>query len=264
MDKNFMNQLDIVRPDWPAPSSIIALTTTRKGGVSEGTYASFNLGHHVGDNPAHVDQNRQRLLNALDLSHEPIWLNQTHSNIIVNLDNHDVTQLSANPPTADGCYTVQPQQICAVLTADCLPVLLCNRAGTEVAAVHAGWRGCLSGILSEAIKNFRSPPSDIIAWLGPAIGPEAFEVGPEVFEAFTTQQPINAPAFIPQNNGKYLANLYLLATLSLNQEGVTAVYGGDYCTYTDDKMFFSYRKAGGSTGRMASIILIANSVEKRQ
>lgn len=252
-----MNHLDIIEPDWPAPPSIIALTTTRLGGVSEGPYASFNLGHHVGDNPDHVNQNRDRLLKAVNLHHEPIWLNQTHSNIIINLDNHDLTKMVANPPTADGCYTVKTQQICAVLTADCLPVLLCNRAGTEVAAVHAGWRGCLSGILSEAIKNFRSPPSDIIAWLGPAIGPEAFEVGPEVFEAFTSHEPKNTPAFIPQTNSKYLANLYLLATLSLNRDGVTAVYGGDYCTFTDDKMFFSYRKAGGYTGRMASIIFIA-------
>lgn len=253
-----MNQLDIIDPDWPAPPSIIALTTTRLGGVSEGPYASFNLGHHVGDNPDHVKQNRDRLLKAINVHHEPIWLNQTHSNIIINLDNHDLTKMVANPPTADGCYTAKPQQICAVLTADCLPVLLCNRAGSEVAAVHAGWRGCLSGILSEAIKNFRSPPSDILAWLGPAIGPEAFEVGPEVFEAFTSHEPKNTAAFIPQTNGKYLANLYLLATLSLNREGVTAVSGSDYCTFTDDKMFFSYRKAGGNTGRMASIIFIAD------
>lgn len=251
--------LSIIKPDWPAPPSIVALTTTRQGGVSKGIYESLNLGHHVGDNPAHVNQNRQRLRTFSKLTQEPIWLNQTHSKMIINFDDLDSTESKTNPPSADGSYTTQPHLACAVLTADCLPVLLCNKAGTEIAAVHVGWRGCLAGILSEAIKRFQSNPSEIMAWFGPAIGPEAFEVGPEVFEAFTTDQPKNIPAFIPQTNGKYLANLYYLATIALNLAGVTAVYGGDYCTFTDHKFFFSYRKSGGNTGRMASLIVIAEN-----
>ncbi len=259
-----MNSLNLIKPDWPAPPSIVAFTTTRSGGISEGPYASFNLGHHVGDNPSHVNQNRQMLINSIKLPHEPIWLNQTHSKIIINLDDLNNQSSETTLPNADGSYTTRPQQICAVLTADCLPVLLCNRTGTEIAAAHVGWRGCLAGILSEAVKQFRSQPSELMAWLGPAIGPEAFEVGPEVFEAFTDRHPKNKSAFIPQTNGKYLANLYLLATLELNREGVTAVYGGDYCTYTDEGMFFSYRKSGGNTGRMASIIVISDEAENQR
>lgn len=249
--------MKFIKPDWPAPPSIIALTTTRHGGVSQGPYESFNLGDHVDDDPDSVNKNRKLLRDALNLTQEPIWLNQTHSKIVQNLDNLDQNQTTATPPDADGSYTTQSQRICAVLTADCLPILLCNQEGTEIAAIHGGWRGCLAGIVSEALKHFQSPPSEIMAWLGPAIGPEAFEVGPEVFEAFKDNNPKYTHAFIPQNNGKYLGNLYLLATLALNQDGVIAVYGGEYCTYTDDKMFFSYRKSQGNTGRMATIIFMS-------
>jgi YfiH family protein len=256
-----------IMPEWPAPPNIVALTTTRAGGVSEGAYAGFNLGLHVGDQAEHVKQNRLILQRTCQLPGEPVWLNQVHGNTILNVDSLGISQSSENlavpeAPTADGSYTRQAQQICAVLTADCLPVLLCNREGTEIAAVHVGWRGCLVGILANAVACFRSPPSDLLAWLGPAIGPEAFEVGPEVFEAFVAQNADNSAAFHQRSAPQYQANLYQLATLALAKAGVKAVYGGDYCTFSDNKRFFSYRKEGGITGRIASLILIS-SIDRR-
>jgi len=247
-----MASLTLIKPNWPAPPTIHALTTTRRGGQSVGPYAEFNLAAHVGDNSDQVTQNRLILQQELGLSTAPHWLNQTHSNTVLTLGPHPLDQ----PPTADGSYTAVQNRICTVLTADCLPILLCNRQGTEVAAVHAGWRGCLGGILGNAVACFRSPPEDLLAWLGPAIGPEAYEVGQDLVDAFTQHNELMAKAFAPRPQQKYLANLYLLATLELQSLGVQSIYGGEHCTYTENKTFFSYRREEGITGRIASLIWI--------
>lgn len=248
-----MESLEIIEANWPAPPSVIALTTTRKGGVSLRPYASFNLAHHVGDQPNNVQRNRQILQNEiLQLDQEPQWLNQVHGIEVIHLSAEKTGEI----PTADASYTQQPQRICAVMTADCLPVLICNKYGTEVAAVHVGWRGCVGGILENTVSAFKSPASELMAWLGPCIGPEAFEVGAEVREAFLTHIPATHTAFQPTLNDKFLADLYQLARIALNKAGVKAIYGGDYCTVNDQKRFFSYRRDGGKTGRMASLIYI--------
>lgn len=250
-----MGRVDFIHASWPAPASVVALTTTRSGGVSEGPYASFNLGAHVDDRSEHVVENRRRLReDYLCLDAEPRWLNQVHGHTVSLLDANATSVI----PTADASYTQTPGQICAVLTADCLPVLLCNRAGTEIAAIHVGWRGCLAGILSHTVHCFQSPPSELLVWLGPCIGPEAFEVGPEVLDAFISQDPGAVAAFQPKATQKFNANLYQLATLSLARAGVKAVYGGDYCTVSDQKRFFSYRREGGVTGRMATLIYFSS------
>lgn len=246
-----METLEIIEATWPAPSSIIALTTTRKGGVSATPYASFNVAHHVGDQPKDVQHNRHILQREiLQSDQEPQWLNQVHGIEVIHLG----AEKAAEVPTADASYTQLPQRICAVMTADCLPVLMCNKAGTEVAAVHVGWRGCVAGILDNTVSTFKSSASELLAWLGPCIGPETFEVGAEVREAFVRQNPSTQEAFQPIANKKFLADLYQLARIALNNAGVQAIYGGDYCTVSDQKRFFSYRRDGGKTGRMASLI----------
>ncbi len=252
-----MESLEIVEATWPAPSSVVALTTTRKGGVSATPYASFNLAHHVGDQPEAVQRNRHILQNEiLRINQEPQWLNQVHGIDVIHLNATNVAEI----PTADASYTQEPQRICAVMTADCLPVLICNKAGTEVAAVHVGWRGCVAGILENTVSAFKSPASELLAWLGPCIGPEAFEVGAEVREAFVNQNPDTHTAFVPILNDKFLADLYQLGRIALNKAGVQAIYGGDYCTVSDQKRFFSYRRDAGKTGRMASLIYLEEGV----
>lgn len=249
-----MASLTIIEPTWPAPPTVRALTTTRWGGKSVAPYADFNLAAHVGDNADHVLQNRLILQQELNLPDSPYWLDQTHSNTVLKLSPHH----QGKAPQADGAYTTVQNRICAVLTGDCLPILLCNQEGTEVAAIHTGWRGCATGILANAVACFKSPANELLAWLGPAIGPEAYEVGQDLFDTFVEQNPLMASAFEPQPNQKYLANLYQLATLTLASAGVKAVYGGDYCTYSDNKSFFSYRREGGITGRMATLIWIGD------
>lgn len=235
------------QPDWPAPPGVNSLTTTREGGVSAAPWDSFNLGDHVGDDPGHVAANRARL--RLKLPAEPGWLKQVHSNRVVELG-RDLN------PEADAAFTRQSGRVCAVLTADCLPVLLCDRAGSVVAAAHAGWRGLADGVLEATVAAMQVPPGDILAWLGAAIGPQAFEVGDEVRQAFIAQHPETAAAFVPHPAsapGKWLADIYQLARIHLNRVGVHAIYGGGRCTFTEVDSFYSYRR-DGVTGRMASLI----------
>ncbi|MDX1677133.1 peptidoglycan editing factor PgeF [Arsukibacterium sp.] len=234
-------------PAWPAPVNVKAVCSTRSGGCSVGSYASLNLGSHVGDDPRLVSCNRQLFQTAAQMPGQPVWLNQTHSTRCIRLsgDNHDASD-------ADASFSQQSGIICTVMTADCLPVLICNQAGTEVAAVHAGWRGLCNGIIENTLQQF-SQPASCLAWLGPAISQSAFEVGNEVREAFTQQQSIAADAFIATKQGKWLADLYLLARQRLARAGLSAVYGGDYCTYRQAADFFSYRR-DGQTGRMAAAI----------
>jgi hypothetical protein len=245
-----MTEPQFILPDWPAPTSVRAAVTTRIGGASRVPYDSFNFGTHVGDDPAAVRVNRAQLRTALVLPAEPVWLKQVHGVAVV-----DATQGGVEPE-ADGAVAAQPGAVCVVLTADCLPVLLCNRKGTKVAALHAGWHGLVGGVIEAGVKAMDVPGNELLAWLGPAIGPASFEVGPEVRAAFVQHDAQAAQAFRVVRDGKHLADIYLLARLRLQRLGVAAVYGGVFCTVTGRERFFSYRR-DGVTGRMASLIWLA-------
>lgn len=237
----------IIVPEWPLPTGVAACSSTRIGGVSQGAWDSLNLGAHCGDNLEHVEENRKRMFAAGKLPSKPVWLEQVHGK--------DVLHLTGAPyasKRADASYSNTPGTVCAVMTADCLPVLLCNRAGTEVAAAHAGWRGLCDGVLEETVACFNDSAENILAWFGPAIGPQAFEVGPEVREAFMAKDAKAVDAFRPVGD-KYFADIYLLARQRLANMGVTAVFGGDRCTFSEKDDFFSYRR-DRTTGRMASFI----------
>lgn len=243
------SELPVLLPDWPAPECVRAACTTRVGGISRKPWDSLNLGVHVGDNPDHVAVNRQRLADRLGLGTEAFgWLAQIHGTCVVELP-------VAGVPSADASTTRCPGQVCAILTADCLPVLFCNRDGTQVAAAHAGWRGLCAGVLEATIHSFESPADEILAWLGPAIGPTGFEVGPEVMEEFVSRDLDAVSAFTAEGAGPghFMADIYQLARQRLQGAGVAAVYGGGECTLSDSERFFSYRR-DGNTGRMASLI----------
>lgn len=239
--------MQFIKADWSVPEFVHALTTTRDGGVSEGNYHSFNLGTHVGDNPGHVSENRKRLTDALQLKTQPVWLNQVHGCEVVEATPEN--QLC----DADASVTDVTEQVSIVLTADCLPVVFYNQDTGKIAAAHAGWRGLAKGILEQTVQ--RLGPGTIHAWMGPAIGPEAFEVGDEVRAAFVNQNSKNSAAFkaITGKTDKWLANIYLLAENRLVEHGVTQVSGGRYCTYSDEARFYSYRR-NQKTGRMATLI----------
>lgn len=237
-----------LRPDWQAPAVVRALSTTRAGGVSRGGYASLNLAEHVGDQPAAVQQNRALLRTRAELPAEPMWLNQVHGTTVCTLD-----KSLACPPEADAAVSVQAGLVCAVMTADCLPILLCDRAGTVVAAVHAGWRGLAAGVVEAAVAQMARPSSQLMAWIGPAIGPEHFEVGGEVRDGFCDANAQAASAFQPSPAGRWLADLPALARQRLAGLGLWRVSGGGFCTYSDAGRFFSYRREG-MTGRMATLI----------
>jgi YfiH family protein len=242
-----MNPLEhCLLPDWPAPKNVRALQATRIGGVSAAPYASLNLGDHVGDAPLAVAKNRMKLEPLLPS--EPVWLKQVHGTTVV-----DAAQASCQP-VGDASISAHAGAVCVVMTADCLPVLLCDAGGTVVGAAHAGWRGLCDGVIEATIHAMNQPPQSLMAWLGPAIGPAAFEVGDEVRAAFVAQMPEAAGAFVATGTeGKYLADIYRLARLRLAALGITRIYGGDLCTYTDKERFFSYRR-DGATGRMGTFI----------
>lgn len=242
---------DFLTPDWPAPANIKAFTTTRKTGLSEGSYACFNIATHVNDNGQHVKQNRERLKQELNLLNEPIWLEQVHGTQVLNAD--QCPPGNSQTCQADASYTCLSNKTCVVMTADCLPVLICNRQGTKVAAVHAGWRGLQAGVIESTIDAMQEDPQDLLLWFGPAIGPEAFEVGDEVRQAFIDELPETAEAFRFHNPGHWLADIYQLARMRLQKKSVDQIYGGGLCTYTDRERFYSYRR-DGETGRMASLI----------
>lgn len=238
-------------PDWPAPANVRAFATERAGG-GRGRYDALNLGTHVGDEAAAVTANRARLREAAELPSDPRWLEQVHGTRVLDLDRESGPQL----PPADGAVSGRAGVVCAVLTADCLPVLLCDRSGGRVGAAHAGWRGLLRGVLPAAVAALGAAPSDVLAWLGPAIGPAAFEVGPEVRDAYLEADPGTAACFEPNARGRWQADLYALARLSLARAGVEAVYGGGYCTFTERARFFSHRREA-PCGRMATLIWLA-------
>ncbi len=245
-----------IRPDWPAPVAVTALSTLRGGGHSLAPYASLNLAAHVGDDRAAVDANRVLLAGLLPPGCTVQWLSQVHGTDVVEAAG------GGDCPAADASWSRSPGRACAVLTADCLPVLFCSRAGDVVGAAHAGWRGLLGGVLERTVEAMAVDPGQLLTWLGPAIGPLAFEVGPEVRAAFidaapSARQAATRACFIPSDAraGHYYADLYALARLRLAALGLDAVYGGDSCTFSSPQQFFSYRR-DGLTGRMASLILI--------
>jgi hypothetical protein len=239
--------LEFIVPHWPALPHVKAYTTTRHGGYSQAPYHGFNLADHVGDDPQVVIANRVLLSDTLKLPSEPLWLKQVHGT--------DTIAAEANPVgcVADAAYTTTLEKICVVLTADCLPVFFCDRAGTRVAVAHAGWRGLAAGVLEVTLQQLSLPPQEVLVWLGPAIGPQAFEVGEEVYQTFLNHRPQAEVAFTPTRPHHWRADLYLLARQRLAQQGVTAVYGGDCCTYTEVERFYSHRR-DKVTGRMASLI----------
>lgn len=235
---------DWLTPQWSASTNVRACITTRTGGVSQIPFASFNLGEHVEDDPAAVRTNRQRLLSQLGC--QPAWLNQVHGTAVVVADPTQVCE-------ADASWTATPGIACTVMTADCLPALFCDRAGTRVAAAHAGWRGLAGGVLEATAQALQVPGEELLVWLGPAIGPASFEVGAEVREAFVRQHAAAEAAFIATAlPGKFMADIYHLARIRLAAIGVTAVSGGGLCTYSDER-FYSYRR-NSPTGRFASLI----------
>jgi len=235
-----------IKPDWPLPAHVHAAVTLRTGGVSTGAYASLNPAGHVNDDPQHVKTNRYIIKDMLQLPSEPVWLQQVHGVRVVNADETNSLE------EADASFADQPGTVCAVLTADCLPLLFCGDDGEVVAAAHAGWRGLRAGIIAETL--YAMSCQDAQVWLGPAIGPESFEVGDDVRDAFVRDNPITAVAFRAGQPGKWLADIYRLARIKLAELGVQQVYGGDLCTVADAQRFYSYRRDGAATGRMASLI----------
>jgi YfiH family protein len=242
-----LNKLNLIIPDWPAPSNVHAIQTTRQGGFSDAPFESLNLGAHVQDQLITVVKNRQLLDQFVPA--EPVWLNQVHGTNVVD------AALSSCVQDADASFTTQSNVVCVTMTADCLPVLLCNKQGTAVAAIHAGWRSLCDGVIENAVLAMGLKAEELLAWLGPAIGPDAFEVGAEVRQAFIEKDTHAMQAFQPHAD-KWLANLYLLATQRLNNVGIKAIYGGGDCTYSSPERYFSFRR-DGMTGRMATMIWLA-------
>lgn len=236
-----------IRPDWPAPPNVHAISTTRAGGVGAGPYASMNLGLHVSDADDVVLENRARLRACLPA--EPLWLDQVHG-----IDVRDAGR-ERGPVRGDAAIAARPGAVCGVMTADCLPVLFCDDSGSVVAAAHAGWRGLAAGVLEATVERMGTPPSSLMAWLGPAIGPGAFEVGEEVRRQFVDQDPSADLAFRPGRDDRWMADLFMLARQRLGRLGMARVSGGGVCTYSDSQRFFSYRR-DGTTGRMMSVVWI--------
>jgi len=239
--------LEWLTPQWPAPPGVRALSTLRGGGVSAAPYASLNLGAHVGDVPAAVAVNRQRLMAAAALPAEPSWLAQVHGVQVADLD----IQASGNP--SDAALTRRPGRVCAILTADCLPILLAADSGRAVAAAHAGWRGLAAGVIEATVRALELPPAELIAWLGPAIGSGHFEVGAEVREALLRADPGAEAALTVNSRGRFMADLALLARRRLAALGLTRIFGCTECTYAQPDRYFSYRR-DGPTGRQATLI----------
>ena len=238
-----------IQPNWPAPKNVKAYTTKRTGGTSKHPYDSFNFAIDKGDNPTDVLDNRKKLSQELQLPAEPFWLKQEHTNTVIHLE----PKTKLIEPIADATFTTSINLVCVVNTADCIPILVCDQDGTIVAAIHAGWKGIANGVIESTIKAMNSNPTKLLAWLGPAIGKKCFETGDDVREIFIKHDPKAEKAFTPHNN-RFLADIYLLASQRLKDSGVNAIYGGEYCTFTQKELFFSFRRDGINSGRMASLI----------
>jgi hypothetical protein len=239
-----------IEPDWPAPAQVRALSTLRGGGASAAPYASLNLGGHVGDVAAAVAENRRCLAAAAGLPSEPVWLAQVHG---VNVADLDAGAPARTPEPADAAFTRRPGQVCAILTADCLPIVLAADSGDLVAAAHAGWRGLAGGVIEATVRALGVAPGRLMAWLGPAIGPRHFEVGAEVREALLQGDSGAEEAFVPNSRGRFMADLPALARRRLASLGVDRIYGAGHCTFADHERYFSHRR-DGVTGRQATLI----------
>ncbi|MDX1352597.1 MAG: peptidoglycan editing factor PgeF [Thiomicrorhabdus sp.] len=248
-----------ISPNWPVPNNIKAFCTTRKGGESKRPFDSFNLATHVEDDLLTVLKNRALLFEAAHLPAEPIWLNQQHTNKVLA---PDASSTFFEPEIADASWTQAPNTVLAVMTADCLPILLTDEAGTCVAAIHAGWKGLANNVVSETLQAMPVQNNKLMAWIGPAISQKHFEVGQDVFDAFVTNSPENASFFVVKEteSNKYFADLPGLVTAQLNALGVEKVYKSDLCSFEDEEHFYSYRR-DGKTGRMASLIWIEKPTE---
>ena len=229
--------MSYLTPNWPAPASVQAYTTLR---------TSWGVDSTAAKSP----ESSAQLISLLNLPADPLWIRQTHSTIAIE------ATLANRNQEADASFSSNPNHVCAVLTADCLPILVCNKEGTQVAAIHAGWRGLAGGVVEETIKKMNQDPDNLLIWLGPAIGPTQFEVGQDVYDAFLATHTDSATAFKAHNENKWLANLYELAKIRLKHLGISQIYGGKYCTYSQPDLFYSYRRDKGQTGRMASVIWI--------
>lgn len=244
--------LATINAEWPAPPHVLVRTTTRCGGVSGPPYESLNLATHVGDDLERVRANRARVREMLCLPSEPVWLEQHHGTRVIDPEQDDTRR-------ADGSYTRVAGTVCAILTADCLPIVITDRAGTELTALHGGWRGLAAGIIDAGLARMRAPREELIAWLGPAIGAGRYEVGAEVLRAFAGTEPTLARAFAPTRPGHCRCDLYAIARGLLHARGVASVHGGLHCTHHDAARFFSYRRDAGrgrDTGRMATLAWI--------
>ena len=245
---------EFIKPDWPVPLNVNTVSTTRKPGVGCAPFDSFNLGLHVNDDPDVVTQNRAILKSECALPNLPQWLNQVHGTEIVH-----ISRSSVSVPTADAAWTDSPGCVLSVMTADCLPVLFASRAGDCVAVAHGGWRGLVNGVLERTVEAMPvDNPAELLAWFGPAIGPECFEVGAEVRQAFVEKSSVFDECFLPtaSDPDKYMADIFQIGRKCLQSVGVDAVFGGGVCTFQDKDRFFSHRRDGGKTGRMASLIWI--------
>ena len=250
-----MADRSLLIPVWPAPPAVCAVSTTRLGGVSAGAYASLNLGLHVGDEPAAVNANRERLLGIADLPGVPVWLDQCHGTRVLDLnaDSQETIGPGSAGLKADAAIARAPGLVCAVLTADCLPVLLTDTSGSRVAAVHAGWRGLAAGVIEAAVRALGRSPEEMLAWLGPCIGFGAFEIGPEVRDALLDKDPGAADCFDPGRGDRWHADLQGLARRRLSALGVSSISTAGMCTHSDRERFFSHRR-DGPCGRMATLI----------
>lgn len=250
-----MTEPVFIYPDWPAPVNVHAASTTRQGGVSAAPYKGFNLATHVGDEELAVQQNRRQLSEALQLPAEPAWLEQVHGTEVLEASG------LGNSAVADASMTGKPGVVCTVMTADCLPVLMCDRRGRAVAAAHAGWRGLAGGVIEATAKRLCQQldchADELLVWLGPAIGPQAFEVGNDVRDTFICINAAAEQAFVANRPEHWRADIYQLARQTLQRAGIDAVYGGGRCTYSEEDNFFSFRRSP-STGRMASLIWLAD------
>ncbi len=247
-----------LRVSWPKDGvaelgNIHAFTTLKSGGISNGDFKEFNLATHVGDDIEAVNANRKKLLEDLQLPAQPLWLEQVHSNKVICADDFTSSITRQDALQADASFSRKKGVVCSVMTADCLPVFFCNSAGTEVAVAHAGWRGLHAGIISNTVRAMKSSPEELLVTLGPAIGPAVFEVGEDVLSAFVEKNTINEAAFISTRPGHYLCDIYQLARNELAVLGVDKVSGGNHCTYSENQLFYSYRKQK-ITGRMANLI----------
>jgi polyphenol oxidase len=251
-----------ITPQWPAPAGVRVVSTLRTGGVSAAPYGSLNLGDHVGDTAALVVENRRRLVAAAGLPAEPVWLSQVHGTGVLDLDARPAGGAGVKAGAhcapggmgpADAAFTRRRGRVCAILTADCLPVVLAAESGDLVAAAHAGWRGLAGGVIEATVRALRVRPESLLAWLGPAIGRGHFEVGAEVRDAILAGDSGAASAFVPNARGRFMADLSLLVRRRLEALGVSRLHGGDECTFADEERFFSHRR-DGVTGRQATLI----------